>query len=702
MREWLITNGIGGFASSTDFGGMNTRRYHGLLISSLVSPRNRTLILSKVDESIEINGKKYNIFTNDANGKISTGYKYLKKFEKDIIPIYTFEVKNVIIEKTICMIYGKNAVIVMYKIMNKKAKTKLFLTPVVNFRDFHAENHSEKIEFDQITKKDRVQIKLSENEKVNIGVTGSNYVKHDNDMFYNMHYKIEEERGFDCYENHSVPGTFEIELKPNEDKTITFVCAMDGKYGIDIDNILNVNAEEIIRNEKKRIENQIKESKLNYAKKKLNLDSNNKLNFEDKEIYQDLVKKYIIASDNFIVYRDETKLHSLIAGYPWFLDWGRDAFISFEGLLLISKRFEIAKEVLMTFARELKQGLIPNGFSEYDGKSMYNSIDASLLFIDAVYKYLKYTSDYDFVKEKLYGTMQAITLNFIVGTNLDENNIYLDKQDYLIVSGTPETQNTWMDAKVNGIAVTPRNGKAVEINAMWYNALKVMEEVSKNLHKPYKKYADLAEKCKQSFEKEFYNENKKCLYDVIDTTNKNNQEKNKEGSNNKTVNIGLKKDDKIRPNQLFALSMPYPVLNCQEHIAKEVFITATEKLLNEFGLQTLAKSEEGYEPIYQGNPVERDLIYHQGVTWPWLLGIYYDSLKNLIEYEKNKEIKEKLENNLMKFRIQVACTFINELTNGNTIGSISEVYDSKNAKKGKAAFAQAWSVSEVFRIIFDK
>ena len=148
--------------------------------------------------------------------------------------------------------------------------------------------------------------------------------------------------------------------------------------------------------------------------------------------------------------------------------------------------------------------------------------------------------------------------------------------------------------------------------------------------------------------------------------------------------------------------MPYPVLNCQEHIAKEVFITATEKLLNEFGLQTLAKSEEGYEPIYQGNPVERDLIYHQGVTWPWLLGIYYDSLKNLIEYEKNKEIKEKLENNLMKFRIQVACTFINELTNGNTIGSISEVYDSKNAKKGKAAFAQAWSVSEVFRIIFDK
>ena len=170
-------------------------------------------------------------------------------------------------------------------------------------------------------------------------------------------------------------------------------------------------------------------------------------------------------------------MHSLIAGYPWFLDWGRDAFISFEGLLLISKRFEIAKEVLMTFARELKQGLIPNGFSEYDGKSMYNSIDASLLFIDAVYKYLKYTSDYDFVKEKLYGTMQAITLNFIVGTNLDENNIYLDKQDYLIVSGTPETQNTWMDAKVNGIAVTPRNGKAVEINAMWYNALKVMEEV---------------------------------------------------------------------------------------------------------------------------------------------------------------------------------------------------------------------------------
>lgn len=724
MREWIITNGIGGFASSTDLGGMNARRYHGLLIASLVPPRNRTLILSKVDESIEINGKKYNLYTNDVEGKIFSGYKYLKKFEKEILPIYTFEVNNVIVEKTICMIHKKNAVVIMYKVMNINAKTKLQLTPIVNFRDFHSENHSNNISFNQTTMKDKTQIDLSQDVKVNIGVQGSSYLKYENNMFINMHYQKEEERGFDCLENHFVPGTFEVELKPNEDKTITFVCALDDKYGINFSKINSINPEAIIKSEKERIDTLIKDSKLNYSKKKLKLndtiningesdykyEEQNYINFEDKEIYQDLVKKYIIATDNFVVQRAENKLHTIIAGYPWFLDWGRDAFISFEGLVLITKRYDIAKEVLMTFANQIKEGIIPNGFSEYDGSSMYNSVDSSLLFINSAFLYAKYTNDYEFINKKLYKKMETIISNYVEGTNLDGNNIYLDKNDYLLNSGTSETQNTWMDAKVNGRAITPRSGKAVEINAMWYNALKIMEELSKKFQKKSQVYTELAEKCKKSFEKYFYNNRKKCLFDVVDIKNENdyifqNNNHNNNHNNNQLENrtiIEMNNDDKIRPNQLFALSMPFPVLNCSEQIAKKVFITATEKLLNKFGLQTLAKKEYDYSPIYKGNPVERDLIYHQGITWPWLLGIYYDAFKNIIKSEKNENIKTKLETNLMQFRIKIACTFVNELTNGNTIGSISEIYDSKNAKNGKGAFAQAWSVSEVFRIIFDK
>lgn len=673
MREWLITNGIGGFASSTDKGGMNTRRYHGLLIASLNPPMQRTLLLSKVDESIEINGKKYGLYTNESNGTISTGYKYQTNFEKVLVPIYTYKVKNVIIEKSICMVYGKNAVVVMYKIVNKKNKVKLNLTPIVNFRDFHSENHSTKFNFKQKSKDDRVQIKLDNSHKLNICVMDSQYNEHENNMFYNMHYKTEEERGFDSDENHYIPGTFEIEVKPNEDKKINFVCSLDGEYGLSFEEMEKIDGDKIIKKENTRINKQVNQSKL----------LNQNLINENKELYDNLIEKYIIASDNFIVYRDSNKLHTLIAGYPWFLDWGRDTFIAFEGSLLITKRFDMAREALLTFASSIKDGIIPNGFSEYDGTPLYNSVDATLLFIDSVNKYLQYTRDYSFVEKNLYKSMKQIIQKYSKGTDLDNNNIYLDKKDYLLVSGTKETQNTWMDAKVNGKAVTPRNGKAVEINAMWYNALRIMEKLNKKFGGKTNPYTKLAENCKESFTEKFYNDNKKCLFDVIEIDDEHN-------------------DDKIRPNQLFALSMTYPIIDCESQIAKDIFVTVTKKLLNKYGLQTLANKEEGYSPIYEGNPIERDSIYHQGPTWPWLLGLYYDALKNLIKAEKDEYVKKEIEAELLSFRTKTAKIFMAELDNGNTIGSICELYDSKSAKRGKGAFAQAWSISEVFRIILGK
>lgn len=672
MREWIITNGIGGYASSTDFGGMNTRKYHGLLIASMNPPYNRNLILSKLDESIEINGKKTILYTNKANGEITDGYKRQIGFEKDIIPVFTYKVSKVVIEKSICMIHGKNAVAIIYRIMNQKAKTKFNLTPIVNFKDFHSETQETKFKTNQIISKDEdaVQIDFGQGKLINMGIKGAKYEMHKNDIFYHMEYDIEKQRGFNYKENHLVPGTFTVELKPNEDKEIVFVCATGDKFGISFDDITKLSGEKIIKSEVKRIEDQIEKSDL--------LD-NMPGKLEDRKNYKDLIEKYIVASDNFIVYKASNKLHTVIAGYPWFTDWSRDTLIAFEGLVLIPGKYKIAEDILMTCINKMKSGLVPNGFSEYNGKPMYNSVDASLLFFEAVNKYLKYTSNYDFIKNNLYKKMKAIIDNYIDGIKLDGNNIYLDEIDYLIVSGTPKTQNTWMDAKVNDIAVTPRNGKAVEINAMWYNALRVMQDINKHWNKKISQieYSYIANRVKKSFEKKFYNPDKKSLYDVLG-------------------------DDKIRPNQLFALSLSYPVLDCTKSVAKEILITVTQRLLNKYGLMTLAKEENGFIPKYEGGPIQRDSSYHQGTTWVYLLGQYYNALKNLIDAEENDTKKKMLKDTLAQFKLNIANNFTNELVNGNTCGSICEIYDAINPKQGKGAFAQAWSVAEVFRILLDK
>ena len=265
MREWVITNGIGGFASSTDMG-LNTRRYHGLLIAACNPPGLRKLILSKVDESIELNGKKYNLYTNTSGGVTTEGYKYMQKFEKTIIPIYTYKVKNVIIEKSICMLHGKNTVVIVYRVINQKAKAKLLLTPIVNFRDFHAETQDLKFRYTQKINRDKVQLDFGENKgKINLYVEGAKYKEYIDNIFYSMFYQREALRGFDAEENHAVPGTFEVEIKPNEDKEIVFFCSLDGETGNGLEELQRLSGTKIIENEKKRINEQIKK-KLTFIK----------------------------------------------------------------------------------------------------------------------------------------------------------------------------------------------------------------------------------------------------------------------------------------------------------------------------------------------------------------------------------------------------------------------------------------------------
>ena len=654
-RDWIITNGIGGFCSQSELG-CNTRKYHGLLIAPLTPPAKRYLVLSKLDESIETNGKKYNLFTNIAGGEITEGYQYLTSFKKEYIPIYTYQVENINIKKFICMQHGKNTVVVLYKIKNQDAETRLTLAPVVNFRDFHATNTNHNFVAKQKHIGTKLELVLDNNYATPIYMNCSEgkYLKHVNDIFYNMYYPREEERGFTAEENHYVPGVYNINLAPNEEKDITFVCSLE-------ENIDEIDGIDIINKEVMRLSEIVYDTLILQSRK-----------MNDESL--DILKTLIIASDNFVVNRPSFGLHTIIAGYPWFLDWGRDSLISFEGLLLKTRRYDLAKEVLLTNIRDIKFGLVPNGYAEYDNRPLYNSADSSLLLIEQVYKYLKYTNDSEFIKEKIYPSLVKVMEAYSTKIDVYGNNIYLDS-DNLISAGTPDTQITWMDVKINNHAVTPRNGKTVELNALWYNALKIMARLAEKFEDKglCKKYLEMSEKTKASFYEKFYNPNKKCLYDVLG-------------------------DEKIRPNQLFALSLSHPVIDTPE-LANQILETVKQKLLNNYGLQTLSAEEKEYVDVYEGSPYKRDTSYHQGITWPWLLGLYYDALKNTIIIEKNKNKKEQLQEELDTFVRTTRQTFEIEMKQRSSIGTISEIYDSKQPFESRGAFAQAWSVAEVLRII---
>ena len=663
-REWIITNGIGGYAAGTVLG-INTRKYHGLLIAPLTPPARRFLILSKLDESIEVGGEKFNLYSNMCHNYISNGFKYMEEFEKEYIPIFTYKVQNIIIKKLICMEYGKNTVCVLYKIYNEGIKAKFIATPIINFRDFHTMNINFEYNLKQEEKNKKVKLIVNENSDTPIymHISDGNYIMHENDTFKNMFYIEEEKRGFFPEENLSVPGRFEVEIPENSEKEIEFVCSLE-------ENIEEINVKKVINKQIIRINELMQNTKI--LNNKIEIEKETKEQREKREC----LRSFMIAIDNFIVYRPSFALHTVIAGYPWFLDWGRDSLISFEGLLLCTKQFNIAKEVLLTMVRDIKFGLVPNGYSGYDNRPLYNSADSSLLLFEEVNKYLEYTGDYKFIEEKIYKKLKIIIENYIKGITLDDNNIYLD-DDGLISTGTTDTQNTWMDAKYGTHCFTPRNGKAVEINALWYNALVIMAKLCSKFgdKKIEKEYLKLASKCKVSFEDKFYNAKRKCLYDVLG-------------------------DSKIRPNQLFALSLSHPVIDPDSEIAKNIVDTVEKKLLNKYGLKTLAKGEKGYIDVYEGDSFKRDSSYHQGITWPWLLGLYYNALKNMLKATKDKKIKNNFQQKIEEFREKTKKTFEKEMFERGTIGTIGEIYDSKRPNLPKGTMAQSWSVAEIFRIIY--
>jgi predicted glycogen debranching enzyme len=470
QREWLLTNGIGGFSCGSIIG-MNARRYHGLLIASLMPPVERYLILSAISESIHF-GRGNDVPKTGEESDLSQEYNqvyylhafrthnfkahgeyHLESFYYDTVPTFSYRIGSMIIEKSICLRRGMNQVVVVYRIKNQKRRAVVRLTPLVNYRNYHHLSSHSYMTFSTRAAGSKMEITpYDEKRRIFIECSEGKAVIQDKCFFYNMDYPYEHERGLNGTEDHYIPGYFEIGLMPAEEKCITFVCSVD----VPIDTL---DGEALIRQEAER-----QKSLMQYQ------DPGRFQHKAGSEKPDPFLQRLLLAADDFIVYRKSTDSKTIIAGYPWFTDWGRDTMIALPGLTLATKRFEDARNILYTFARYEKYGLIPNVFPDGDGDPAYNTVDAPLWYFDAVYKYIQYTDDIRFVKEQLFDVLERIIHGYIKGTLYQ---IKMDK-DYLIQAGNEDTQLTWMDAKAGNWVVTPRHGKAVEINALWYNALMVM------------------------------------------------------------------------------------------------------------------------------------------------------------------------------------------------------------------------------------
>jgi glycogen debranching enzyme, archaeal type, putative len=581
---------------------------------------------------MEVDGKAYNLYSFSTSEYEMQGFRHLQRVVIDPIPKFIFSIGDVRIEKTVCMVYGENTVVIEYRIFSGGSRVKLRLTPLVNFRDYHHESSKYHMRFKQFPYKDGTCITPYDLELcVKLFCEGIDFTPLSDSWFEGMYYHVENERGLDCKEDHYIPGYFDVYADIGQEKRVTFIATTEINRGYS-------DGQTLISKERNRFEELKKQT-----------------GYEDE--FADMLT---IAADNFIVYRKSTDAKTIIAGYPWFTDWGRDTMISLCGLTLVTKRFKDAGEILHTFSIYIRYGLLPNMFPDEGQEPGYNSVDAALWYFEAINKYYIYTGNKEFVIEKLYNSMKDIIQSFMRGTLF---NIGMDA-DYLIHAGTVDTQLTWMDAKVGAWVVTPRHGKAVEVNALWYNALCIMDRFSTLSGEKDKTYADIAEKVKSIFLQNFWNSKDNCLFDVI----------SEEGI----------KDSSIRPNQVIAVSLSYPVLDGTH--SRAVVDKVWKELYTSYGLRTLSKGNEKYKGVYIGDQLSRDGAYHQGTVWTWLLGHFITAFKRV--YGENDKYFEIIEGFFTPFKdhFRDAC-----------IGNISEIFDGDEPLIPRGSFAQAWSVAEILR-----
>ena len=653
-KEWLLTNGRGSYSSST-VTGCNTSGYHGLLIGSLDPPLNRIMALSCCLEMIISQGKAFNLSTFEFNNKFApAGFCYQKRFRQDIGVHFDYELKKLELTKSLYLLRDTDTIVLVYDFLNIHEPVEFVIRPFVGLRDFHTLQKSyAPLCSRQLGKGLLIRHDSPNSCRLFLSCPSTKFIK-DKQWWFNFIYRDNEERGQNYTEDLWTPGFFKCRI--DSPKKIVFWANLHTPTGSFYpEKLFNTNVDVVCENlyrYKKDLKDKWKNSKLGFSP----------TGSRDKKLK--LYEKLCLAADQFIVKRkvDKSYRTTILAGYPWFADWGRDAFISLPGLLLCTGRYEEAFSVLTTFAAEADKGMIPSRFDDTDNTACFNSIDASLWFIVAAFQYLHASGNSsDFTKE-LLPTIHNIMDSYYKDTRFD---IHADA-DGLITGGNEETQLTWMDAKYDDIAFTPRYGKAVEVNALWYNCLSLLAKfhAGQNSNKTGQ-YNSLANKVKKNFCKLFWNGTKAYLNDCILP----------DGSI----------DDSLRPNQIFAVSLEYSPLSPDQQ--KSVVNAVQNKLLTPYGLRTLDPSSAKYKAKYTGPQQERDEAYHQGTVWPYLIGSFTEAYLKINQFstESKKQASEFIQ------------PLLRHLDEDGCLGSISEIFDADAPHEPKGCFAQAWSVAELIR-----
>jgi predicted glycogen debranching enzyme len=630
-QEWLLTNGIGGYSSSTVVG-CNTRRYHGLLCVATLPPVGRVMMLSRLGEILTVDGNHDRMLEFSTNQFKDTfhprGDQYLRTFTFEDTAVFHYDVEGIRVTKEVLVPWGRNAVGVRYSIDAQPGRdVELRLLPFVNLRDFHS-NRRANVRFNVRSGDTTAIVDAGGQHTVHLQADAGTFVR-DVGWWYDHTFAIETDRGLDDKEDLFTPGRFVLAVKGSG--TITVWAATESPAVHDWDAELRGRQDAIRR----AIGAASTTSTVKLAR----------------------------AANDFVVQRktpDGKPGTSILAGYPWFADWGRDTFISLPGLLLTTQRFEQARQVLSVFASYVSEGMIPNRFDDYSNEPSYNTVDASLWFIHSAFEYVRLTKDHNTFEAVLQPACRAIIDGYRRGTRY---GIRMDERDALITQGDATTQLTWMDAKCGDVAYTPRQGKAIEINALWYHALVLMGE------------HDLAKRCGESIRTGFWISPFRGLADVID------------GDTPATAK-DIRRDMKIRPNQVFAVSLPNSALLPDQMAA--VVETVRRELLTPYGLRTLAASDPGYHPTYKGPQVERDAAYHNGIVWPWPLGAFLEAyLKvNNRSYESIEQAKQWLAPLIAYLDTAV----------GGAVGQLPELYEPEPPYRAVGTCAQAWSVAEVLRL----
>lgn len=638
QKEWVLTNGIGGYAGSS-VTSAHSRKHHGYLIASLHPPVERYVILSKTEESLQRADRRYDFATEqyadaDGNTAYTDGLQYLKEFVYDGLVHFRYEAPDFSMTKTLAFEHGKNTIAISYDIKNLGEAATLQLTPLFNYRVHHDASAPEHLKFSCSCTGDEIRLQPQQNPLLTIRLYTDGGTVSDCRQPYHTNTQLQKELDVesDALNSDFAPYTIAFSLPAHCDKKISIVCTIEEHYCKD--------AFATAEAERKRF-----------------------TALEKTAGYQDeLASALTIAADHFLTYRQSTGLMTILAGLPWFTDWGRDTMISLTGLTLATGRFQDAREILTTFAQYVHHGMVPNMFPDEGTSPLYNTADASLWYFYAVGKYLDYTGrpqDYAFVRDTIYPKLKEIISAYEHGTDF---SIYME-EDGLIHAGSGLDQVTWMDVRVGDWVATPRHGKPVEINALWYHALCLMDELSRHFGEDGSHYAALASHAKDSFVKEFWNEKDECLYDVVD---------------------GQTGDPTLRPNQIYAVSLPHRMLDPEKE--KKIVDKVYEKLYAKTGLRSLSPDDPEYHPVYEGNLDKRDHAYHQGTSWGFLLGGFLTAYIHV--YGTSPEVIARADKMLDPTREQLC---------HGCIGSVAEIFDGNAPHTSRGCYAQAWSVGEILR-----